>query len=287
MSRWHNFFLFAFFFIMKNKINFLKLIAGCRRLQLLPYPCPRAGLPRPRRFVRRRHRPTPMVVDDPPLSRQMDIDDPASMAYETSWMPNAPTMDWEPEHLPVVRGWTSSRVPRPSTPSMVVGQLRPSSSSPQQLGPANPTIEGGLSLTRAPDSPSPTSMVVDRLPFFTSPSPQSAPLEATMEDGSRSDSSETTSLLGARLPSFTPSPTRSGIPSPNLEVDCRPTAESWENLFDEVVFLPGYVVGQESDNDSLVSDPADESTPAGSPIPAVTSPVSHFLILTDVSSPVH
>jgi hypothetical protein len=273
---------------MKNKINFLKLMAGCRRLQLLPYPCPRAGLPRPRRFVRRRHRPTPMVVDDPPLSRQMAIDDPALMAYETSWMPNAPIMDWEAQALPVVRGWTGSRVPWPSSPSMVVDQLRPSSSSPQQLGPANPTIEGGLLLSRAPGSPSPASMVVDRLPVFASPFPQSAPLEATMEDGSRSDTlSPTISMLGARLPSFTPSPTRSGAPSPNLEVGCQPTAESWEALHAEGMFIHGFVVGQESDTDSLVSDPADESTPAGSPNSAVTSPVSHFLIFTDVSSPVH
>jgi hypothetical protein len=66
---------------MKTEINFLKLIAGFRRRQHLPYPCPRAGLPRPRRFVRRRHRhrPTPMVVDNAPLHLLIQVDDPDPM----------------------------------------------------------------------------------------------------------------------------------------------------------------------------------------------------------------
>jgi hypothetical protein len=239
------------------------------KASLKPYWSHRSSLPRPKRFARRRHRPTPMAIDTLPLDAHcvivspepMDIDqwevNVALQPDEAAMLACVVAMGGEADVLPVHGGWSGTRVPSfPSPIPMVADQLHPSSSpSPTQLAPTNPTMEDGNILDRVPFAPSPTRMVAEQV-FPSLPSPHFALPVPTMWRGV----SPTPSSSSSATPSSEGS-SRSGSADPDeerqqtLEV---PAVELSDYESDDAEVAPEEP-GEESEDD--VSDQDNDGEP--------------------------
>jgi hypothetical protein len=128
-----------------------------------PYHNSLCRIARPKRFATRRHRPSPMAVDDPLLESRMAVDNPplwASIAYDQWWLNRAatsseevfvplPAMASKVSRPLVCRGWRAFRVSRPKSSTSIMDiELMTKLPSNQQAASAKSNMEVGSPILR-------------------------------------------------------------------------------------------------------------------------------------------